>query len=106
MAYLIWSHVWDDYHKSSLGVDAPGFPIQSWMKDIFVGLANSLGKFIAFNKEMIHLVDKKMETIMIEFDVTLGLLMEVELIWGNMIFMQKLDYQNIPFRYHFCMETR
>ena len=55
---------------------------------------------------MLHTVNKKVVSIMVESDASLGLSVEVEIISGENMFVHKIDYHNIPFHYHFSQDTR
>ena len=47
--------------------------------------------------------DKRMASVLVEMDVSLGLPSEVDILWGDGIFYQRLDYWNIPLCcHHFC----
>ena len=68
---------------SHLWLMLPGFPLLLWTNDVFVGLANHLGKFITLDEKMVSFEDKMVIALMVEFDLSQGLLANVEIIWGN-----------------------
>lgn len=80
----------------------PAFPIELWCEEIFIGLANTLGRFIRLDKNMLYGVDKRHAEVMIELDVSCGLLAEVDLVLDRRVFRQKIDYLHILFRCDYC----
>lgn len=83
----------------------PGFPLELWTQNVLEGLANSVGKFIRIDNKNMFGMEKKIARVMLEFNITRGLPAEVEIIWGNRIIHQRLDYFQIPFRCFFCCKT-
>jgi len=53
---------------------------------------------------MIHVKDKRMAWILVEFDVSIGLPTEIDISWGAS-FAHRLDYCKVPFRCHLCHKT-
>ena len=54
---------------------------------------------------MLYRVEKKVVSIMVEFDVTKWFSTEVEIEWDDKIFIHSLDYLHIPFWCHLCWKT-
>ena len=65
-------------NRSYVWLLLPAFPIELWTESIFVGLENSLGRFIKLDKQMFHGVDKQRVTIMVEIDISKGIPAEMD----------------------------
>ena len=50
--------------------------------------------------------DKRIACVLVELDVSQGLPAEVEILCGEHLIVQKLDYLRVPFRCSICRETR
>lgn len=71
------------------------FPFELWMPNVFEGLGNLLGRFIRLEKNLIFGINKKMASMLVEFDVTKGLSATVDIYWRDKVYKQILDYKNI-----------
>lgn len=56
-----------------------GFPLELWYVEIFVMLANQIGRFIYFDEKSIYHDDKWTAWVLTEIDADLGLLTEVSI---------------------------
>lgn len=65
------------------------------MPNVFEGLGNLLGRFIRLEKNLIFGINKKMASMLVEFDVTKGLSATVDIYWRDKVYKQILDYKNI-----------
>lgn len=83
----------------------PGFPLVLWTESILTGLANKLGTFVRSDKSSLFGMEKRVAQVMVEFDLNKGLPAEVEIIWGNHTFRQRLDYFGVSFRCFKCRCT-
>lgn len=83
----------------------PGLPIELWTYNLIMGLANSVGKFIRLDRNSLYGMDRRIAKLMVEFDMSLGLPTEVEIVWGTRSFIQRLDYYKLLFRCFSCHET-
>lgn len=54
---------------------------------------------------MVYGIDKRIASMMVEFDISKGFQVEIEIICGRKKFCQKLDYRNIHFRYYYCRDV-
>ena len=50
---------------------------------------------------MIHAMDKRIAAVLVELDVSQGPPMKIDIVWGQKIVVQRLDYLKIPFRCHY-----
>ena len=71
-----------------------------------MGLANSLGRFVALEKDFHLIFDKQMARILVELDVSKVLLANIDIVCGDLIINQRLDYLHMPFRCNLCHDTR
>ena len=46
-----------------------------------------------------------MALVMVGFNVSYGLPKEVNIVWGDRVYHQRLDNKNIPFRCFLCLQT-
>ena len=79
-----------------------GLPMQYWSEDHFTSIENILGTFL--EADMYFKITKlhRVARILVNINVREGLFEEIRLSWGNTFFKQRLDYENIPFRFHRC----
>ena len=91
--------------KRHLWVLMSALPFPLWNKDFLIGVSNSIGIFVALEKYFHQIFDKRIAKVLVELDVSKGLLLEIEIIGDCSIFTQILDYLNIPFRCNFYHET-
>ena len=60
-----------------------------WTKNAFVDLANSLGKILKLDDKMVTAEDKRIDFVMVEFDVSECLCAEVDFPLGEQYFVQQ-----------------
>ena len=80
-------------------------PFSLWNKDVLINLANLLGRFVTLEKDFHLIYDKRVAKILVEVDITKGLIPEIEIVCGEDIFTKRLDYLNMSFRCSYCHET-
>jgi hypothetical protein len=83
-------------------VHLPGLPPELWTAKGFKCIGNALGNYMDVNMSFISSGRMSMAHILVSLNVRKGLSGEIELSWGNIVFMQKLDYEGIPFKCHRC----
>ena len=49
-------------------------------------MANILRSFITLDKQMLSNGDKRLASVMVDFDVSMGLLKEVKIVWGDRVY--------------------
>ena len=76
--------------------------LASWNKDILIGLANSIGHFVTLEKDFHLLFDKRTAKVLVEVDISNGLLLDIEIVCGDIVLSQWIDYLNMPFRCKYC----
>ena len=69
------------------------------------GVGNTLGHFVVVEEDFMHAYDKRMAKILVEMDISVGLPAEVEILCQERLFLQRLDYLNIPFHCSRCREV-
>lgn len=52
-----------------------------------------------------NVYDKRIARILVEMDTSKGLPAEIEILYRDLVFIQRLDYLGIPFRCSICRET-
>ena len=80
----------------------PGLPFPLWNHSILEGIGNTIGRFVAVEEDFMNSYDKKMARILVELDISKGLLAKIEILCRERLFSQRLDYQGIPFRCSCC----
>jgi hypothetical protein len=89
----------------NLWVLMPGCPLAVWNREAFMEIGNSIGKFLYVDPGLLAGSDRRMGKLLVEVDMFDGLSPEIELEWRGVLFVQKLDYQGVPFRCSVCKET-
>ena len=104
-----WHTSFDPLHervvKHHLWVLLPALPFPLWNIDVFIGLTNTLGRFVVVEKDFHLIFDKHMAWVLVELDISSGLLLEINIVCNDKVICQRLDYLNVPFRCNFCHET-
>ena len=67
-------------------------------------MANTLGCFVALEKDFHLLFVKRLAKLLVELDASKGLLLEAEIDCGSSILIQRLDNLNVPFHCSYCQE--
>jgi len=70
----------------------PDFPIELWSKDVFISLANSVGRFLMVEDNCFRWNNKRLAWILVEIDPLLGFPEEIEVILGVNRFIQVVDF--------------
>ena len=83
----------------------PGRPFLLWNRPLLEGVGNTIGRFVELDDDFMNSYDKSMAKIFVELDISKGLPAEIEILCQERLFIQRLDYQGIPFRYRCCRET-
>ena len=81
-----------------------GLPFPLWNRSLLEGIGNIIGRFEAVEEDFMNTYDKRMARILVEMDITKGLLADVEILCLERLFSQRLDYLGIPFRCSQCRE--
>ena len=76
----------------------PALPFPLWSKDILTAIANTIGRFVALDKYFHTTFDKRTAKVLVELDVSRGLLPEIEIDCNSVVITQKLDYLRMSFR--------
>ena len=73
------------------------FPVQWWNFKDFMEVGNSIGHFIMIEESSLLWLDWQMLNILIELDITEGLLDEVKIRWDGCSCIQFMDYWKVHF---------
>ena len=63
----------------------PALPYPLWNKDILVALANMIGRFVALEKDFHLIFEKWMAKVLVEVDITKGLIPKIEIDCGDRV---------------------
>ena len=89
-------------NESPVWVKLPGLPLQFWFDSVFTSIGNTLGKFLDFDKYFEQTDDLSVARILVILNPREGLAEAMTLKYRELEFVQKLDYENLPFRCHRC----
>lgn len=81
-----------------LWVLLPDFPLALWNREAFELVGNRLGCFLHLGVDMQKRVEKRIGRILVEVDVSLGLIDELHIEWQGRQFTHIIDYWGVPFR--------
>ena len=91
--------------KRHLWTLLPGLPFPLWNRSLLEGVGNTIGRFVALDEDFMNSYDKRLAKILVEIDISRGLPADVEILCKDRLFIQRLDYQGIPFRCSICQDT-
>ena len=91
--------------KHHLWAILPGLPFPLWNHSLLEGVGNTIGRFVALEDDFMQTFDKMKAKILVELDITKGLPAKVDILCHERLFIQRLDFQGIPFRCSICRET-
>ena len=88
----------------SVWVHLPHLPLHCWNDESLEAIGNALGKYIdkAYPKEPLFSCAR----IYVEVDLEKGLPEEVNLFMDGWEYLQKVDYEQLPFKCRKCHEYR
>ena len=89
-------------NESPVWVKLPGLPLQFWFDSVFMSIGNTLGKFLDFDKSFEQTDDLSVARILVSLNPREGLAEAMTLKYREMEFVQKIDYEKLPFRCHRC----
>ena len=70
------------------------FPL--WNKEFLIGISNSMGRFVAMEDDFQHYFYQRMAKVLVELDVSHGMLMEMEIVCNDLKICQRLDFLKVP----------
>jgi hypothetical protein len=68
-----------------------------WNITTLTVIGNLLGRFLKVDEAGLKSTDKRLARVLVEIDVTTGLMDSLEVEWRGQVMVQRLDYQGIPF---------
>ena len=83
--------------KRHLWVLLPALTFSLWSQDLLVGVANTIGRFVAMDEDFQLIFDKWIAHFLVEMDLSRGLPADIELKCDDITFCQQLDYLHVPF---------
>lgn len=66
-------------------------------------LVKIFGKIVLIDEKYLNAMDKRVARLLVEVDISKGLVLEFKLVWRNKVFTQKVQYWRAPFRCIFCI---
>ena len=90
--------------KHHLWVLLSALPLPLWIKELIMDIANTFGRFVEVEENFPCIFDKRMARVLVELDMSNGLMAEIDIICNERTITQKLDYLNAPFRCKACHE--
>jgi hypothetical protein len=91
--YFSYRHIW---------VLLPGFPLNLWNIKALTAIGNILGCFLKVDKVGLKSSNKILAKVLVEIDITAGLMDMLEVEWHGHVMLQCLDYQGIMFHCNLC----
>jgi hypothetical protein len=73
----------------------PNLPLFFWNEIVFKSIGNKLGMFLSCEPRWEMKVDRWWVWVQISVDLKEGLTDEIELVWGNFNWIQKIDYWHV-----------
>jgi hypothetical protein len=86
----------------SVWVQLSGLPMQFWNPVHFSSIGSRLGEFLEADYSFEETGLMKVARILVRLDLRPGLLKEMKIKTSSGTFLQPLDYEGIPFRFHRC----
>jgi len=80
-------------------------PIVFWHEEVLKVIEKKLGKFCSFESDWETKLDRIWEWLQVEVDFWEGLLDEIELVWNNFSWNQRIHYWKVPFHCYGCHEV-
>lgn len=93
---IIFMHLW---------VLLLGLPMAWWNLEAYAAICNHLGIFLHVGDKVLNGIVTQVERILLEIDMSRGLLEKLEIEWHGGSHHQTLDYWGIPFRFSRCKEV-
>ena len=82
-----------------------GFCIELQQSKVFQMVGNQLGKSIFFDEIRLRSNNKKMVVLLIELDISKGLISELEIVCGDFSFIRPLNYCGLLLRCRRCCKV-
>ena len=79
--------VLENIRKRHLWFILPNFPVHCWNLKGFMGIANSLGRFILMEDEQLLGFERVSSRVLVEMEVEEGLPAELEVFWEEISFI-------------------
>ena len=101
-----WDHLFNPENEimrfRHLWVQIPNCPLFLWNLEAFTAIGNHLGRFLHVEHELLVGNDRRIAKLLVEIDITHGLLANLSIEWRGSIFELQLDYWGLPFRCSTC----
>ena len=67
-------------------------------------VGNNLGRMVHIDEARLENMDKRIAKVLVEINVSKGLVPEMDVEWGGRTFVQKIDFWKAHFQCFFCRE--
>lgn len=82
-----------------------GFPLEPWTRQIVMKVEHNIMKFIFFEDMSMVTFDKWTLWVLVEMDIEKDLPVGMEIILGDVSFIQRLDHSKVHFWCSVCHQT-
>ncbi|XP_059075127.1 uncharacterized protein LOC131875118 [Cryptomeria japonica] len=95
----------EKFNKIQVWVRLPYHPLHLWADSLFEEIGDAIGSFIMVDNDSFELYHTTFARILVELEVSKGLLAEIAINSSLGSWVQSLDYEGIPFRCRRCFKT-
>jgi hypothetical protein len=88
----------DALSPSKVWVILPNLPLAFWREEVLKAIENRIGSFLSFEPGWESKVDRRWAWVHIEINMRLGLTEDIELVLGDFVHSQWIDYWHVSFR--------
>ena len=93
------------FKKVPIWVRILNLPMHLWLDFVLESVGHAIGNFLFVDSDTSDILHLTCARILVEFDVSKGLLEHIYLAFSRGSWTQILDYEGIPFRYRKCHMT-
>jgi hypothetical protein len=83
---------------TKIGAILRGFPLPFWNKEALRAIGNKLVHFVDLEPSWESKFDRRWAWVLIEVDITEGLVEKIDLVCNSFNWVQRVDYWLVPFR--------
>ena len=84
----------------------PSFHLECSIVAVFLNIAIFLGKFVYFDERSLSWEYKTLVGVLVEIDVSKGIVVEILVVKDDQSFLQSLDFWKAPFMCVVCTKVR
>lgn len=95
----------ESFNKILIWVWLPNLPLHLWANPLLEEVGDALGDFLMVDDKPSDILHSTFARILVDIDVSKGLLVEIVLKSSKGCWVQSLDYEGYLFRYRRCFKT-